>query len=346
MAHLTITPFSPGLAAARVDAALRQAVAARDAAFDCALLWFAEIARRELYEPLGYPSLQAYALEGLRFTPNRFRQFVRLSADLARLPQLAAAVESGTLGWTKAQQVARVATPATEGEWVAKAQAVSRRELTAQIKDARASARKRRKERGAQLELAAAAGPEHDPPVTIALRLDGLQLARFEALIEQVRKQGLVGRDATREDLVLAGLAALVEAGPEPGVRRRTSVQVVVRQCPECEKAAVVTRHGERSVPASALEDAVVTDERGRTRSAIKPTTREKVLARDGHRCTGCGETRFLELHHVIPREQGGGNEPANLITLCSRCHRFAHQLHVQGATSAGTGARSARAHP
>ncbi|MBU2502534.1 HNH endonuclease, partial [bacterium] len=52
-----------------------------------------------------------------------------------------------------------------------------------------------------------------------------------------------------------------------------------------------------------------------------------RVLARDGHRCQGpgCTNTRFLEVHHVLPRARGGTNRPDNLITLCSACHRHIH---------------------
>ena len=32
------------------------------------------------------------------------------------------------------------------------------------------------------------------------------------------------------------------------------------------------------------------------------------------------------EVHHVLPRAQGGGHEPSNLLLLCSAHHRFAHQ--------------------
>ncbi|MBK6736244.1 MAG: hypothetical protein IPG61_19685 [bacterium] len=54
-----------------------------------------------------------------------------------------------------------------------------------------------------------------DPLTTITLRADGLQLARFEALVERARKRGLVPRTADRMDLVLAALESLVEGPAE-----------------------------------------------------------------------------------------------------------------------------------
>jgi len=51
---------------------------------------------------------------------------------------------------------------------------------------------------------------------------------------------------------------------------------------------------------------------------------RKQVLARDNFRCRTCGIR--LEVHHVVPLSKGGTNDPDNLITLCSKCHRAIHQ--------------------
>jgi 5-methylcytosine-specific restriction endonuclease McrA len=32
-----------------------------------------------------------------------------------------------------------------------------------------------------------------------------------------------------------------------------------------------------------------------------------------------------LEAHHMIPRNEGGGDTPDNLLALCSDCHKDAH---------------------
>lgn len=52
---------------------------------------------------------------------------------------------------------------------------------------------------------------------------------------------------------------------------------------------------------------------------------REEILLRDGQRCQSCGMKLFLaqnfEVHHIIPKSQGGADDPTNLITLCLHCH-------------------------
>lgn len=49
---------------------------------------------------------------------------------------------------------------------------------------------------------------------------------------------------------------------------------------------------------------------------------RGAVLGRDGGRCVLCGSGERLEVDHVRPVFLGGGNELANLRSLCRACHR------------------------
>jgi hypothetical protein len=37
--------------------------------------------------------------------------------------------------------------------------------------------------------------------------------------------------------------------------------------------------------------------------------------------CTSCGQGEPLELHHILPRSQGGDDVPNNLVVLCRSCH-------------------------
>jgi 5-methylcytosine-specific restriction endonuclease McrA len=35
-------------------------------------------------------------------------------------------------------------------------------------------------------------------------------------------------------------------------------------------------------------------------------------------------------VHHIVPRRQGGSNDPANLVTLCAACHRRLDQASME----------------
>ena len=61
-----------------------------------------------------------------------------------------------------------------------------------------------------------------------------------------------------------------------------------------------------------------------------------RIFERDGWMCQapGCFSRCGLQAHHVIPRSQGGGNEDANLLTLCFWCHH--HGVHGRKLRCAG----------
>jgi 5-methylcytosine-specific restriction endonuclease McrA len=44
------------------------------------------------------------------------------------------------------------------------------------------------------------------------------------------------------------------------------------------------------------------------------------VTQRDGS-CVRCGSRYYLSAHHVIARNEGGSDDPSNLVSLCVRCH-------------------------
>ena len=50
------------------------------------------------------------------------------------------------------------------------------------------------------------------------------------------------------------------------------------------------------------------------------PATRAAQLARFPW-CQECGLVPATEVHHVISRAAGGGDEPGNLRSLCTTCH-------------------------
>ena len=64
-----------------------------------------------------------------------------------------------------------------------------------------------------------------------------------------------------------------------------------------------------------------------------------RILYRDNFTCQKCGKFLAMkneynmyipidcgaEVHHIVPVADGGGDEPSNLITLCTDCH---HEIH------------------
>lgn len=58
---------------------------------------------------------------------------------------------------------------------------------------------------------------------------------------------------------------------------------------------------------------------------------KQAARTRDGYKCQCCGKKNCrLEVHHLLPRNRGGSDKLANLITLCTDCHRLAHSSEEQ----------------
>lgn len=58
---------------------------------------------------------------------------------------------------------------------------------------------------------------------------------------------------------------------------------------------------------------------------------RRFVLKRDNYICLRCDD-RYkiagLTCHHLMPRAEGGSDDPSNLVTLCTTCHDY---VEIQG---------------
>ncbi len=427
--------FRPDLPAAQVDAALRRALNELQRAERNVVLWFSEMNRRSLFRELGFASIHQYASDALGFSSNRTYRFLHLAAELERLPRLRASLATGEIGWTKAREVVKVASAATEERWIAAARRTGRRELEQKVHQARLRAAAQRKADPAQGVLAATiaarsstdtslpaetsphagsspptvlASPASEPPIaglqsiqddslgddapaTVVFRLTPLQLARYEAQMECIRKTRVLAPDVPREEILLqaldlflayareevaAGQAAgrseadatgpgraetgrpgeteAIDAHHPAGGRRAqeppdpngrllprgnngTNYKIVIYKCALCERSIVHTQHGSKEIaPAqsAAIEcDATIQQTGERNMASIPPAIRQAVLTRDHHRCRapGCRNTRYLEVHHIHPRDRGGSNRPENLVTLCSSCHRLWHERTLDG---------------
>jgi len=63
----------------------------------------------------------------------------------------------------------------------------------------------------------------------------------------------------------------------------------------------------------------------GRDRPKSRPhwdtSSYDQVFERDGERCRYCGAAEHLTVDHVVPRCQGGSDDPDNLVVACRSCN-------------------------
>lgn len=329
--------FTPDQPAAQAHSSIRRSLKAMEQAQKCAVLWFAAIMRRGLYRDLGHATINQYAMKGLGISKSRTGDFIRPAQKLDKLPAVREAMSSGELGYTKAREIVGVARPETEDCWLGAAKG-SRHELVEKVKTVKRAAQV---DPGQQelLPVTTVVAPK-ELPVHFQMDLTPEQEARRAALVERLHKLGGVPND--RAELMLEALAALVESkekAPRGALAGCPPVQIHVHDSQG--RMTVQTHAGERELCRAETErmrcDAAVCEEGGRNTTTIPPPVRREVLARDRHRCqsSGCDRTRFLEVHHIVPRDRGGNNKPENLITLCGSCHRHMHLYPQNGIRAA-----------
>lgn len=113
-----MSAYRPHQSAREVDAELRRSLTEVETAQRNAVLWFADVLKRRLFQELGCSSIHQYAAERLGFSPARTSQFLELARALESLPELRRSLARGEVPWTKARAVVKVATPKTEAFWV------------------------------------------------------------------------------------------------------------------------------------------------------------------------------------------------------------------------------------
>jgi 5-methylcytosine-specific restriction endonuclease McrA len=60
----------------------------------------------------------------------------------------------------------------------------------------------------------------------------------------------------------------------------------------------------------------------------LSSRTVTKILKRMNLPCSNCGwhiKNVICDVHHIIPKKEGGTNEHSNLTYICPNCHRLAH---------------------
>lgn len=63
----------------------------------------------------------------------------------------------------------------------------------------------------------------------------------------------------------------------------------------------------------------------------LSKRTISKILKRANQGCMICGwNEATCDIHHIIPKKQGGSNNNENLIVICPNCHRKVHNKILQ----------------
>ena len=294
---------------------------------------------------------------GARLTHEK----LRVAEALEGLPLLEAALESAAVCWSTVRELTRVATVETESEWLAAARGQNARQVEALVsgaapgsspRDARDPAARRHVLR---FEVAADTFALVREALAQLSQTAGSRLDDDAALLAMARAvlggpgSGDEGRASYQIGL---SVCARCGAGEQPagGQVVRVDPEVVAMARCDAEELGWVGVAENENAGGSAPTRGLASDPSSHelepkpekpahvgssVSRSIPRAVRRRVLHRD-HRCCsvpGCGNTRFVDLHHLIPRSEGGKHTADVLITLCGVHHRAVHrgELVIEG---------------
>lgn len=334
--------FAPGQPPNVVHHSLKSASLTMEKAKQNAVLWFGEVVQRKLFRDAGYSSIHHYAQAELDWSRSKTYEFLSICQKLEKLPRVKAKVATGELGFAHTREIVKVTDADNQEDWLDVAMRSSSRKLATEVKQAKRKAASVAKGQTSLLPNE----PDLPPaivPTRISMEMSSTQVARYEALWEKARKVGGLSSDKVEALLDLMAFyveekstrvdsASRPKTSPPAHSPAHSPVQIHVHQCPACQKTTTSTHRGELILNRPEQEkircDAQISRPGKRNTSAIPPRTRREVLSRDRFRCQrpGCAATSFLEVHHRVPRSQGGSNTADNLVTLCCGCHQLVHE--------------------
>jgi hypothetical protein len=314
------------------DQALRR-LAARRCALDAAEAHWLRVARdAEVHRHLGFSSFVEYVERTLGYRPRTALERLRVADALTSLPAINDALGRGGVSYSTVRELTRVANTETEQAWLAAVVGKTVREVEAMVAG---------REPGD--------GPETPPdpdlePRRLRLDLSPDVYARFLAARRQLEED--CGERLSDDDV----MASLCDAVLAPGETRGPRHQIAITVCEACDRSWLDAAGQTIEVSSAAIELArcdaqqvgrVDGDAPAPVTSDIPASVRRQVERRDRRRCAvpGCRGSRYLHVHHIVPRESGGAHLARNLCLLCTAHHRAVHdgRLRIDGEAPALT---------
>lgn len=303
--------------AIEIDQNLRR-IAALRAGLDAELgRWLRRANAKRIWNSLGYVHALEYLEDVFGFSPRTARERLRVANELAALPSLEAALETGRMPYGVVRELTRVATQKTEAQWLAAAHGKNLRQVENLVAG----------------HVKGDAPNDDANPELFECVVSWKVTAAVAALMRETRKQL---QDEVGENLDDSQLLEMLcrRALETDHASSGPSRMVHIGTCRNCNSATQLG--GGRQFPIRDAEldlarcDATIVDDEREKRPThtIPAARRREVMQRDEHRCRvpGCRSARNLDIHHLIPRSDDGGHELWNLLVLCSGHHRLHHE--------------------
>ena len=286
-----------------------------------------EIDTEKLYRDWGYSSLFQLLLS-LGLTEHQVYSLTKVSRKCAEIPKLKEAIASQSVSVSKASRIVSVIENNNAISWITKASQLSHHKLQQEIVALSPKAKIKEEIKPIASDLA---------KLTLSLSSDReKKLRRLQDLYAQKLKR-TVTLEETHSYAIELAFAKL-----DP-VMKAQRVQDKLLKRNEKQTSKLAHTATQNSLVKHDTKQSPVQNTIAEVNNPLGPdlvgmaTQRHLVNLRDRGLCqyllpqgTKCLTSRFVDIHHVIPRSQGGTDAAINLITLCKNHHRHTHDLLKQ----------------
>jgi hypothetical protein len=281
-----------------------------------------ELDRLRGYFAFGVNSLFDYCLTVLKLSPAKTQNYLSVARKSFEVPALKAAIDAGELSICKARKIAPVISKTNHTEWLTLAKESSTREIEKAVAKAQPTlAVQERVKYVAEDRLS----------LTLGISEQALEKLKKVMDLESQRSK----KSASREDALIAALDVYLERHDPVKKAERAELRA------ENKKAG---KYADKSAKENNQSDTKINERVFSTqgnaqrvarhigrREALPAALVHAVHMRDQRQCAHkingkrCGATRWLDIHHIVPRSIGGTDTLENLMTVCSAHHRSIH---------------------
>ena len=292
-----------------------------------------QVENHKVYLHYNYTSLFQYGVQCLHLSESVVYNLIAVMRKTKEVPALRTQLKEGKIHLSNARKIAPVITVENQDEWLKKASELSQRELEKEVIKIRP--------KSAVVEKASYVTESRVKLEVGLFEKDMMKLRRVQDLLSQSRSAAANLEDTLIEmtefylkhkDPVLKAKRVFVKKGFQDLKNSNTK---------HANTTATTATHQSPAQPVS-LQESNPPDEDHHLKHVTSfkrvPTPASilhQVNLRDQRRCTythgdgdsqkRCNQSRWTEIHHIIPVNQGGDNTLSNLTTLCSIHHQWVH---------------------
>lgn len=253
------------------------------------LLVLMDMKKEKVFASLNYSGIFEYCEKALKLSRAQAYYFKSVAEKAVDIPEIKDAVVQGELTLSQARRIAPVLTQENKEAWFEKAKLLPQKELEKEVTAVNPKAHPREKIKPVAKELS-------ELKVTIDTKTEE-NLKVLKDILSQKK-----GKSVSLAE-VIAWATEVTREKHDPIKKAERARPISLRKSP--------AQPGRKPVPVSLKHEVVKRD--GTQCTFVSP---------DGRRC---GQTRWLQHHHVQEVQNGGLNTLENLRTLCSAHHRFIH---------------------